>query len=177
MLPRGDQPTEQTALCAPRLRGDRRDPVRKFASPVADVPRAALTGPQHEHARTADRWWSLIGHSLRVSELPYPTAEERLRDSIRTELQVFQVGADLALDDVLSDELANCIADNIEYAFAERWVPRWVKEGQPRRWTEPLNGEPTEYFVDCVTCRRLTAHPSAAEADAWYEQHARQEHT
>lgn len=112
-----------------------------------------------------------------VTEVPYPTDEERLRTSIRTELRAQRAMADLALDDTALDQLADAIAYNTEEAFAVRWAPRWVKDGAPHRWTEPVGGEPTEHFVDCIRCRRMTVHKSAAEADAWYERHGREEHT
>ena len=74
--------------------------------------------------------------------------------------------ADLALDDATLDQLAGGIAYNIEYAFAVRWAPRWVKDGEPHHWTEPEGREPTQHFVDCVRCRRLSVHQSATKADA-----------
>jgi hypothetical protein len=110
---------------------------------------------------------------VRVTDIPYPTDLERLRDNIREELQAQRAVRDLDLDDATLDGLADAIASNIEYVFSVEWAPNWADGG--RRWTEPPGDLPTTWFVECRRCKRITVHPSSAEADAWWERH-HQEH-
>jgi hypothetical protein len=94
---------------------------------------------------------------------------ERLRLAIRAELQAQYAIEDHPVDDQLLDVLAQAVATRIDYGFAFRWEPRWIKPGEPHRWTEGR-----EHFVECLACGRTTAHPSDAEATDWYSDHRRE---
>ncbi len=61
---------------------------------------------------------------MRVTDIPYPTDLERLRDNVRAELQAQSAMRDLDLDDVLLDGLADAITSNVDYGFSVRWEPR-----------------------------------------------------
>lgn len=106
-----------------------------------------------------------------MTDVPYPTDYDRMRDNIRDELAAQKAMADLPLDDVTLDRMADGIATNLDYAFSVAWAPRWVKEGNPHRWVEG-----PQHFVECLRCQRITAHQSGDEADAWWEAHVRAEH-
>ena len=110
-------------------------------------------------------------------EIPYPTDYERMRDNIRAELQAQRAMVDLPLDDSTLDRLADGIATNLDYGFSVEWRPRWVKGDEPQRWAEPPGDRPTDHYVECLRCRRITMHGSAAEADAWWASHVRDDHS
>jgi hypothetical protein len=107
-----------------------------------------------------------------MADVQYPTDLERLRDNIRGELQAQRAMRDLALDDATLDGLADAITSNVDYGFSVKWAPRWVHGEEPHRWTEPTGGAPTTWFVECLRCARITAHPSQADSDAWWARHA-----
>ena len=107
-----------------------------------------------------------------MTDIPYPTDLERLRDNIRAELQAQRAMRDLDLDDATLDGLADGITSNVDYGFSVKWEPKWVHGDEPHRWTEQPGEAPTKWFVECVRCKRITAHDSQAEADAWWERHA-----
>jgi hypothetical protein len=78
----------------------------------------------------------------------------------------------LDVGDAALDGIADGIVANVDYAFSVKWSPRWVPDGEPHRWTEASADGATRWFVECLRCKRLTAHDSEVEADAWGEQHA-----
>jgi hypothetical protein len=79
--------------------------------------------------------------------------------------------ARLDLDQRTLDHFADGIVANIDYAFSFHWAPRWVHDGEPHRWTEQPGDAPTTWFVECLPCKRITAHSSQADADGWWEHH------
>ena len=111
-----------------------------------------------------------------MTEVPYPTDYDRMVDNIRSELLAQRAMRDLPLDDSQVDALANAIAANLDYGFSVSWAPRWVEPGDPHRWTEPMTADQRQHFVECLQCRRITVHPSEADANAWYERHREAEH-
>jgi hypothetical protein len=106
-----------------------------------------------------------------MREVPYPDDLERLRDAVRDELAVQQGISGETSDDRRLDTLTDMVVARIDYGFDVRWKPKWVPSGDAHRWIED-----GEHHVECLTCRRITAHASAADADAWYEEHRLAEH-
>lgn len=97
---------------------------------------------------------------------------ELLRDNVRDELVVQNGMGSLGLTDEVIDRLAEQVAVNIDYAFALRWSPDWVKDGDLHRWTAD-----ERFFARCPDC--LIDSPSSVSplsADEWIAEHRRQEH-
>jgi hypothetical protein len=109
-----------------------------------------------------------------VTDVPYPQDIDRLVGNIRTELHAQLGMARLELDESVIESLAVGIASNIDYAFEFRWRPRWVPSGDAHRWTESSESGDEQHFVECLQCKRITVHESAAEGDAWYAEHVSQ---
>lgn len=111
-----------------------------------------------------------------MSDVPYPDDWDRLGENILTELRVQNAGRRLNLPDPVVAGLAEGLLAEVRYAFDVRWAPKWVRSGDPHKWSEPGDGGTTAHYVDCIRCRRLSVHPGPAEADAWYAEHARANH-
>lgn len=97
---------------------------------------------------------------------------ELLRDSVRAELAVQNGMGRLGLTDKVIDRLAEAVAVNVDYAFAVRWSPDWVKVGDLHRWSTDDG-----FFSRCPEC--LVDSPpsvSALSADVWIAAHRRTEH-
>ncbi len=77
---------------------------------------------------------------------------------------------DVTLDKPTLDRMASGVAAHVDHGFDVRWAPKWVKAGEPHRWT--ADGEE---FIECLVCGRTTAHFTSVEADEWYADH-RSEH-
>src|SRR5437016_1672336 len=63
------------------------------------------------------------GQSACVTDIPYPTELERLRNNIRAELHAQRALRDLDLDDATLDGLADGITSNVDYGFSVKWEP------------------------------------------------------
>lgn len=111
-----------------------------------------------------------------MTDVPYPEAIDRLVGDIRTELHAQAGMARLELDELVIENLAAGIASHIDDAFEFRWRPRWVPPRDAHRWTEASESGDEQHFVECLQCKRITVHASAAAGDAWYAQHI-SEHT
>jgi hypothetical protein len=106
-----------------------------------------------------------------MREVPYPDDLERLHDAVRDELAVQHGISRRPADDQWLDTLAAMVVARVNYGFDVRWRPSWVSSGEPHRWTEG-----GDHCVECLECRRITAHASGTDADAWYDEHRRTEH-
>jgi len=82
-----------------------------------------------------------------MTDIPYPTDSERLRENIRGELQAQRAMRDLDLDDATLDGLTAAITANVDYGFSVKWQPRWVRGNEPHRWTEPPGDAPAKWIV------------------------------
>jgi hypothetical protein len=111
-----------------------------------------------------------------VTDFPYPDDIDRLVGNIRTEIKAQLGMARVELDQSVIESLAVGIASNIDYAFEFHWRPRWVRGGDAHRWPEASASGDEQHYVECLQCKRITVHSTAAEGDAWYSQHVR-EHT
>ena len=108
-----------------------------------------------------------------VSEVPYPDDIDRLAENIRTEINA-QLGMErIDLDQSVLENLTAGIASSIDYAFEFHWRPRWVRSGDAHRWAAASESGDPQHFVECLRCKRITVHASAAEGDAWYSDHVR----
>jgi hypothetical protein len=112
-----------------------------------------------------------VRHACRVTDVPYPDDIDRLVENIRTEINVQLGMARVELDQSVIENLAVGIASNIDYAFEFHWRPRWVHGGDAHRWTEASESGDVQHFVECLHCKRITAHATAPQGDAWYSQH------
>lgn len=101
-----------------------------------------------------------------MRDVPYPDDFDRLRDAVRDELTVQHGIAHREIDGAWLDSLADMVLARIEQGFDMAWRPKWVSGGAVHRWAE---GD--EHFVECLKCRRITAHTSQATADAWSTEH------
>lgn len=96
----------------------------------------------------------------------YPEDLGRLRDAIRDELAVQHGIEGREVDGKWLDVLADMISSRIDYGFDIRWAPKWVAPGSAHQWEED-----GEHFAECLRCRIVTVHESAAGATQWYTAH------
>jgi hypothetical protein len=111
-----------------------------------------------------------------MTEVPYPTVDERLAGNIKEELTAQRAMSDLPLTDQQIDQLASAIRSNVLYGFEVRWSPRWVKGDDPHHWVEDADSAHPKYFVECLRHERITVHDSEAAATEWWSEHQRTEH-
>lgn len=108
-----------------------------------------------------------------MTDVPYPDDIDRLVENIRTEINAQLGMARIELPSETVEQLASAIAANIDYAFDFRWRPRWVKDGEPHHWQRSTESGGEQYFIECLRCKRITVHPTADDATAWYAEHVR----
>lgn len=109
-----------------------------------------------------------------MTDFPYPDDIDRLVGNIRTEINAQLGMSRVELDHSVIEHLAVGIASNIDHAFEFHWRPRWVQSGEAHRWTETSKSGDDQHFVECLHCKRITVHATAAQGDAWYSQHVRE---
>lgn len=106
----------------------------------------------------------------------HETDLDRLAGNIREELSAQNAMLELGLGEDVLDDLAERIAGNVDYAFACRWAPRWVNDGEPHRWSENADGV-QRFFSECVECGWVgSSTGSPDEVDAAYRRHRVEEH-
>ena len=101
----------------------------------------------------------------------YPDDHERLRDAIRDELAVQHGIGGQPTDGKWLDVLADMVSSRIDHGFDIQWAPKWVAPGSAHQWEQD-----GEHFVDCLPCRVITVHESAADATQWYRTHSSERH-
>lgn len=118
----------------------------------------------------------LSGTLSLVDDERYPSDLERLEDNIKSEILAVSAMRRLDLDDSTVDHLAAAIVVNVDYGFNVLWAPKWVKTGEPHQWIEGAGSDSARRFIECVDCKRITAHATQDEADAWWVDHCAQNH-